>query len=253
MSESEQHSEFPEILPNDRHVLVVGGGEVAASRIYHLLNANAKITVISPTMNPEIEYRESKGLLYSVQRRQFVDSDLSLYEKPTPKLEKFDEEEYKNIDQYLKDSRFELVLVAIDDPIESKKIYYKCKLKGLNVNIADVPPLCDFYFGAIFRKGDLQVMVSTNGRGPRMARLIKDKIGNLFSDYEIDKTIGNIGELRKLLRIKNSGTDNQSIQDRMEWMTKTTDLYTFKQWSDVDIHKVIEYYPNLPPKYEDLK
>lgn len=204
-------------------------------------------------MNSEIEYRESQGLLYAVHRRQFQDSDLTLYEKEAPKLSKFDEEEYKLFDEYLKNSKFEMVLVAIDDPIESKQIYYKGKQLGLNVNIADVPPLCDFYFGAIFRKGDLQVMVSTNGRGPRMAKLIKDKIGDLFSDYEIDKTIGNIGELRKLLRKKCSGTDNDSIKIRMEWMTKVTDSYSFKQWSDIDIRKIIEYFPNMPPSYEELK
>lgn len=233
--------------------MVIGGGEVAASRIYHLLNANAKITVIAPTMNSEIEYRESKGLLHAVHRRQFQDSDLKLYEQTAPQLEKFDEEEYEKIDKYLRESRFELVLVAIDDPIESKKIYYKCKLQGLNVNIADVPPLCDFYFGAIFRKGDLQVMVSTNGKGPRMARLIKDKIADSFSDYEIDKTIRNIGDLRKLLRSKCSGSDNDSIKIRMEWMTKVTDSYTFKQWSDIDIRKIIEYFPKMPPSYDELK
>lgn len=232
--------------------MVIGGGEVAASRVYHLLNANAKVTIISPTMNAEIEHRESKGLLYAVHRRAFQDSDLKLYEKEIPSLEKFDEQEYKAIDEYLKESRFELVLVAIDDPVESKKIYYKCKLQGLNVNIADVPPLCDFYFGAIFRKGDLQVMVSTNGKGPRMAKLIKDKIADSFSDYEIDKTIDNIGNLRKLLRAKCSGGDNESIKVRMEWMTKVTDSYSFKQWSCIDIRKVIEYFPEMPPSYEQL-
>jgi len=167
-------------------------------------------------------------------------------------LKNFNNEEYLAIDEYLKNSKFELVLVAIDDPIESKKIYYKCKLNGLNVNIADVPPLCDFYFGSIFRKGDLQIMISTNGRGPRMAKLIKDKIGNLFNDYEIDLTIKNIGELRNLLKKKISDNDYDSINKRMNWMIKVTDFYTFKQWSKIDIRKIIDYFPEMPPNYEEL-
>ncbi|KAH3681857.1 hypothetical protein WICPIJ_007163 [Wickerhamomyces pijperi] len=242
----------------DRHVLVVGGGEVAAGRIYHLLNANAKITVIAPTINEEIQYRQTHGQLHAVHLREFQESDLQMYHngQEPPKLEHFTEEEYKQMDQYLLDSKFELVLVAIDDPIESKKIYYLSKQLGLNVNIADVPPLCDFYFGAIFRKGPLQVMISTNGKGPRMARLVKDKIGDMFKDVEIDTAIENINNVRQLIRsTKLQGTDNDTIAERMRWMIKITDWYSIKQWSDFKdgfIEKVVESYPGTPPNFESL-
>lgn len=241
----------------DRHVLVVGGGEVAASRIYHLLNANAKITVISPTINEEIQHRENSGQLYSVVKRPFQESDLSLYENnyTLPVLKEYSDEEYKQMDQYLRDTQFEMVLVAIDDPVESKRIYYQCKARNLKVNIADVPPLCDFYFGAIFRKGSLQVMVSTNGKGPRMARLIKDKIGDLFSDYEIDQTVENIGRVRKLLRDKCPGSSEKDIKSRMDWMTKVTDMYSFKQWAIVNEgigKRLVESFPEMPPKFDEL-
>lgn len=232
----------------------MGGGEVAAGRIYHLLNANAKVTVISPSMNAEIEQREKDGLLHAVVRRAFVEDDLEMYSKgkEAPVLTEYNEEEYALMDQYIKETRFEMVLVAIDDPVESKRIYYQCKKRGMNVNIADVPPLCDFYFGAIFRKGDLQVMVSTNGKGPRMARLIKDKIGDMFADYEIDKTVENIGQVRKLLRKACPGQELNDISTRMEWMTKVTDIYSFKQWSVMDPEEVIKYFPEMPPKFEEL-
>lgn len=236
-------------------MLVVGGGEVAASRIYHLLNANAKVTVISPFINAEIAQRERDGLIYAIHRRNFQHSDLTLYENEAvkPELKEYNDEEYKLMDTYLRQTRYEMVLVAIDDPVESKKIYYLGKNLGLNVNIADVPPLCDFYFGAIFRKGDLQIMVSTNGKGPRMAKLIKDKVGDLFNDYEIDETIRNIGNLRKLLRVKCSGSDNESIKERMDWMLKVTDMYSFKEWSKLNnVQRIVDYFPELPPSYEEV-
>lgn len=206
-------------------------------------------------MNEEIEQREKDGLLFAVHRRNFRDDDLKLYDNtlPKPALKNFNEEEYKLMDEYIKETKFEMILVAIDDPIESKKIYYLSKDLGYNVNIADVPPLCDFYFGAILRRGDLQIMVSTNGKGPRMAKLIKDKIGETFKDYEIDKTINNIGELRKLLRIKCKGTDNESIKLRMEWMLKVTDMYSFREWSKLNnLQKIIDYFPNYPPSFNEL-
>lgn len=172
-----------------------------------------------------------------------------------PELVKFDEEEYRKMDEYIAHSRFELVLVAIDDPVESKKIYYLSKQQGLNVNIADVPPLCDFYFGAIFRKGPLQVMISTNGKGPRMARLVKDKIGAMFTDVQIDTAIENINKVRQLIRsTKLQGSDNDTIAVRMKWMIKITDWYSIRQWGDIDetfIEKIVESYPGMPPTFEN--
>ncbi|KAH3673016.1 hypothetical protein WICMUC_003969 [Wickerhamomyces mucosus] len=257
-------SRYPQIEPNgsllvawqvkNRHVLVVGGGEVAASRIYHLLNANAKVTVIAPEINDEIKEREEKGLLYAVHRRHFHPSDLKLYEtKKLPKLNNFSEDEYKKIDEWIIDSKFELVLVAIDDPIKSKQIYYLAKLQGLNVNIADVPPLCDFYFGAIFRKGFLQILISTNGKGPRMAKLLKDKIGQMFTDVEINKVLENINSVRQGAReYKLQGSENDIIKKRMDWMIKVTENYSIKEWSKIDedqIDKIVESYPGELPKF----
>lgn len=210
--------------------------------------------MISPSLNDEIKERRSKGLLHAVYERSFKESDLDLYADavPEPELKEYNAEEYKAMDSYIAATKFEMVLVAIDDPVESKKIYYQAKSRNLNVNIADVPPLCDFYFGAIFRKGDLQIMVSTNGQGPRMARLIKDKIEEMF-DYEIDKTIRNIGNVRKSLRKKCPGGDNESIKLRMEWMTKVTDSYSFKEWIKINNpDEIVEFFPEFPPKFEKL-
>ncbi|ONH67707.1 Siroheme biosynthesis protein met8 [Cyberlindnera fabianii] len=187
---------FPQILPNGSLILA---WQVKTGRIYHLLNANAKVTVISPSMNAEIEQREKDGLLHAVVRRAFVEDDLEMYSKgkEAPVLTEYNEEEYALMDQYIKET-------------------------------------------------------STNGKGPRMARLIKDKIGDMFADYEIDKTVENIGQVRKLLRKACPGQELNDISTRMEWMTKVTDIYSFKQWSVMDPEEVIKYFPEMPPKFEEL-
>jgi len=41
------------------------------------------------------------------------------------------------------------------------------------VNVADNPPLCDFYIGGIVTKGNLKVAISTNGKSPTLAKRIR--------------------------------------------------------------------------------
>lgn len=93
----------------------------------------------------------------------------------------------------------DMVLVAIDDPAASTAVWKLCKEKRVPANIADVPPECDFYFGSVHRDGPLQVMVSTNGKGPRLAASIRRFIAS-----QLPKNAGNaieiIGELRTKLR-----------------------------------------------------
>ena len=93
----------------------------------------------------------------------------------------------------------DMVLVAIDDPAASTTIWKLCKEKKVPANIADVPPECDFYFGSVHRDGPLQIMVSTNGKGPRLAASLRR-----FIAAQLPKNCGNaieaIGELRTKLR-----------------------------------------------------
>jgi precorrin-2 dehydrogenase/sirohydrochlorin ferrochelatase len=46
--------------------------------------------------------------------------------------------------------------------------------QGILVNVEDVPELCDFHVPAIVRRGDLILTVSTGGRSPGLARLIRE-------------------------------------------------------------------------------
>jgi precorrin-2 dehydrogenase/sirohydrochlorin ferrochelatase len=92
-----------------------------------------------------------------------------------------------------------MVLCAIDDPDASSRVWKLCKEKRIPANIADVPAECDFYFGSMYRDGPLQVMVSTNGNGPKLANIIRRKIAASLPD-NMGAAIENVGKLRKKLR-----------------------------------------------------
>ena len=173
-----------------KRVLVVGGGEVsawsglnpklqakyvqvAAGRILNVLNADAKVTVVSPRdgLNNEVAYRVDQGEV------DFVDR-------------KFDPSDLDNVD---------MVLTAVDDPEASTQIWKLCKERKIAANIADVPPECDFYFGSVHRDGPLQIMVSTNGNGPKLASIVRKQIAASLPG-NIGAAIQNVGTLRKKLR-----------------------------------------------------
>ncbi|KAF5595593.1 siroheme synthase [Fusarium subglutinans] len=200
-----------------KKVLVVGGGEVAAGRILNCLNADANVTVVCPKsgLNDEVAYRVSEGQVAHVDR-VFEPGDLD---------------------------GASMVLVAIDDPAASTVVWKLCKERRIPANIADVPPECDFYFGSIHRDGPLQIMVSTNGKGPRLAAAIRQ-----FIAKQLPKNAGNaietIGELR--LRLRKMAPKPEDGPKRMLWMSKVSDTYKWDEMcglTDEDMDNLLLFYP----------
>jgi precorrin-2 dehydrogenase/sirohydrochlorin ferrochelatase len=148
------------------------------------------VTLLSPRdgLNDEVAYRvEQKQVEYLDKR--FEPSDLD-------------------------DPSITMVMTAIDEPDVSTTIWKLCKEKRIAANIADVPPECDFYFGSVHRDGPLQIMVSTNGNGPKMANLVRKRIEATLP-YNIGDAIKKVGALRKRLRQLAPG--NEEGPKRMKW------------------------------------
>lgn len=131
------------------------------------------MTVVSPRdgLHPEVAHRISLGQVTHIDRK-FQPSDLD------------------DVD---------MVLSAVDDPLASSAIWKLCKERRIAANIADVPSECDFYFGSTHRDGPLQVMVSTNGRGPRYANIVRREIARGLPD-RVGEGIEKVGRLRRMLR-----------------------------------------------------
>ncbi|KHN99369.1 NAD(P)-binding domain protein [Metarhizium album ARSEF 1941] len=218
---------FPEVQPGgslmlawqikDKKVLVVGGGEVAAGRILNCLNADASVAVVCPAsgLNAEVAFRVAQKQVTHVDR-VFEPSDLD---------------------------GAEMVLVAVDDPIASTVIWKLCKEKKIPANIADVPPECDFYFGSVHRDGPLQIMVSTNGKGPRLAASIRRFIAGKLP-RNAGNAIESIGLLRtKLRKVAPNAEDGPK---RMRWMSKVSDTYKWDEMCNLtieDMDNLLLFYP----------
>ena len=107
-----------------------------------------------------------------------------------------------------------MVLAAVDDPEASSEIYRLCHEKRIPANIADVPPECDFYFGSQHRDGPLQIMVSTNGNGPKIANIVRRQIAATLPK-NAGAAIQRVGMLRRKLR--KIAPETEEGPKRMQW------------------------------------
>lgn len=107
-----------------------------------------------------------------------------------------------------------MVLTAVDDPEASSEIYRLCHDRRIPANIADVPPECDFYFGSVHRDGPLQIMVSTNGNGPKIANIVRKQIAAGLPN-NVGAAIQRVGLLRRKLRKMVPAIEEG--QKRMQW------------------------------------
>lgn len=73
-------------------------------------------------------------------------------------------------------ARFTALFVAGLSRSRSATLAARARRVGVLVNVEDEPDLCDFFVPAIIRRGDLLISISTSGKSPGLARLIRQWI-----------------------------------------------------------------------------
>lgn len=232
-----------------KHVLIVGGGEVASGRLRNVLEASVEHVVIiapSESLHPEVRYRifddpyASKRITYHDRHFNLPNTSLgdSLASSSTSTTtsdfnnNKIDTDDLEGID---------MVLTAIDDTTTSQFIYSLAHSRNIPCNAADIPPSCDFFFGSQIRSGSLQIMVSTNGKGPKIAAMIRAQLEQSLDEMApkelggVGRVIENVGRLRERLRTRTNGVVGGSIgRKRMKWMIDVCETYSFPQLALLD-------------------
>ncbi|KAH9484112.1 Siroheme biosynthesis protein met8 [Psilocybe cubensis] len=193
-----------------KNVLIVGGGEVASQRIESILASDAFIHVLSP----------QNGL--HPRTRQFIElrkDRITYHERCYSGPGELDD--------------MDMVLTALDDNELSRSIVELSRQRRIPVNAADIPDLCDFYFGAQIRDGPLQIMISTNGNGPRIASLIKTRLQKGLSGLEGEAII-KVGQLRNKLKERAPGVGGQLGRDRMKWISSLCNKWEMEDFTLLD-------------------
>jgi len=141
----------------DRACLVVGGGRVGLEKVRGLLRADARVTVISPTLDPAVQVLVDDGRA-AYLARDYVNGDMVGYE---------------------------IIIVATDDRSANAAIHAEGRSRGIWVNSADDAKNCDFILPSVVRRGPITIGISTGGGSPAMARRVREELTDYFTeDFE---------------------------------------------------------------------
>lgn len=149
---------YPAILMLDGRLgVVIGGGAVGERKVRTLLEAGAKVKVITPEATPRL-------------KKLAGDDTIELIERP-----------YHRGD--LKGAA--VVIASTDERGVNQAIYEESLDEGIPVNVVDDPPHCTFIAPSIVRRGDLMIAISTGGTNPAMAVRIRERLEKEFGpEYE---------------------------------------------------------------------
>ena len=115
--------------------------------------------------------------------------------------------------------KFDVVMI-VDAP-NAPELHAKAKAAKCIVNVEDEKEFCDFYFQTFIQRGDLQISVSTNGKSPGTAKLIRQKLEKDFPEIWAER-IAEISALRD--KWKASGCSYDEVN------AKTEQYITEKNW-----------------------
>ncbi|QBH96926.1 uroporphyrinogen-III C-methyltransferase [Limnobaculum zhutongyuii] len=135
-----------------RPVLVVGGGEIAARKIGLLLSAGADVFVVAKALGAEVnKLHQEKALHWLAQE----------------------------FDTHQLDDIF-LVVAATNDSTLNARVFQAANQRRRLINVVDDPARCSFIFPSIIDRSPLVVAISSGGKAPVLARLLREKLEALL-------------------------------------------------------------------------
>jgi len=186
---------FPIFLKTETaRFLIVGGGNVGLEKTETLLrqNPNINLILVATYFHPKL-----KEIIHQ-------NSTISFYERA------FEENDLENKD---------FVIITTDKSEVNQNVRELAKGKGIKVNTADQPDLCDFYLGSIVNKGNLKIAISTNGKSPVLAKRMREYFTDVIPD-EIEESITQLNDFRS----QHKGDFSQKLED----LNKATEGFSIK-------------------------
>ena len=132
----------------EQRCLVVGGGEIATRKAVMLIRAGARVQVVAPDISPAlIEKLQSHNGSYRMGAYDVSDLD-----------------------------DVAIVIAATNDEALNRQVHADCRARQLPVNVVDAPALCSFVFPSIVDRSPLIIAVSSAGKSPVLARLLRARL-----------------------------------------------------------------------------
>jgi len=135
-------------------IVMIGGGRVAEHKLNGLLRFTKAVTVVAPEVSEAIR---ASGV--------------------TVRAEAYHAGVLEGAG---------LVYACTNDAALNRQVREDAHARGLLVNVADAPELCDFVSPAVVVRGEMAIAVSSQARNVKRAIAWRDRIGELLDDDQFD-------------------------------------------------------------------
>ncbi|UNU27831.1 siroheme synthase CysG [Aeromonas hydrophila] len=140
---------------DNKPVLLVGGGEVAERKARLLLDAGAQLTVVAPELDPELAELAANGSIEWLAGK-FASEQLA--------------------------GKW-LVVAATDRREVNALVYQSANRARIFANVVDDPKRSSFIMPSIIDRSPLMVAISSGGKAPVLARLLREKLEALLPQH----------------------------------------------------------------------
>ncbi len=169
---------------SQQNCLVVGGGDIALRKCILLLKAKANITCVA-LKHCDVLLSLAKENNIKLEKKAFLDSDINGQK---------------------------LVISATNDAILNAHISHLARSVNIFVNVVDSPDLCSFVMPSIVDRSPVVIAVSSAGKAPVLARLLRAKIETM-----IPAAYGELAVLAGRFRNKVKAKFNSIQKRRIFW------------------------------------
>lgn len=137
--------------------MLIGGNGEAERKAGELIRIHAGLTVIAPRITPAMQQWHERGLLDWIDR-EYREGDLQ--------------------------GAFMVIVAEFEGDINTR-IWEEAKQAGILCNVMDDIPHCNFTFGALVKRGPLNLAISTSGAAPSLAVRLRERFEKEFGpEYE---------------------------------------------------------------------
>jgi precorrin-2 dehydrogenase/sirohydrochlorin ferrochelatase len=146
-----------------KYVVIVGGGTEAYKKTLSFLDAGSKILVASKTFTSGIKklHQEKKINLLKAN----IKNGETFFNQLNPKPD--------------------LLAVATDDQKLNVQLSKSARSAGCMVYVADNPSISDFILPAVAKIGEVRIAMSTGGRSPAMAKVLRQRVERLITQEDL--------------------------------------------------------------------
>jgi siroheme synthase-like protein len=170
-------------------VLVLGAGVIGARKASQLIEAGARVTIISENVLVPLP----EGVVRFEERR-YVRGDLR---------------------------GFSLVVSATGDTSVNDVVVEEAREERLWLNVVDDPERSSFYFMALHRQGDVTIAVSTAGAAPALAQEVRTLVANTLPQ-NLDRVASMLRDERRMLHDEGASTE------AIDWRPRIRELLSAK-------------------------